>query len=243
MPSTRSAPPSSDRSIPALTRRSFNCCPKTCRMPDPESPPPPDPPVLRSRFAPRTPRTPTRKARTRQCVTPGQRYARSATVLLMNRAITPPVVEQQHPTTPYELAMQFTSAPCGARLARRLVSHRLDGWGHPFTSTPNETVTPHRGRAHRQRRSPRSCPRPGLSAPSPPRCQHAPHRGHRHPHREAAHDRHHPHPAVQRRVGPQAVRRRANRRQHRLCAARRRPGKTVRAELDLPAPPPPSAFR
>ncbi|OEU96558.1 hypothetical protein AN216_20005 [Streptomyces oceani] len=37
--------------------------------------------------------------------------------------------------------MHFTSTPRGARLARRLVSHRLDTWGHPYTSTANETVT------------------------------------------------------------------------------------------------------
>ncbi|MGW8885239.1 ATP-binding protein [Streptomyces sp. NPDC055749] len=37
--------------------------------------------------------------------------------------------------------MQFTSTPRGARLARRLVSHRLDEWGHPYDSTPNETLT------------------------------------------------------------------------------------------------------
>jgi len=37
--------------------------------------------------------------------------------------------------------MRFTSTPRGARLARRLVSHRLDEWGHPYTSPTNETVT------------------------------------------------------------------------------------------------------
>ncbi|WOX21228.1 ATP-binding protein [Streptomyces solicathayae] len=37
--------------------------------------------------------------------------------------------------------MQFTSTPRGARLARRLASHRLDDWGHPYTSTTNETLT------------------------------------------------------------------------------------------------------
>ncbi|MEU3821968.1 ATP-binding protein [Streptomyces sp. NPDC030392] len=40
-----------------------------------------------------------------------------------------------------EFAMRFTSSPRGARLARRLVSHRLDSWGHPYTSTANETMT------------------------------------------------------------------------------------------------------
>lgn len=37
--------------------------------------------------------------------------------------------------------MRFTSTPRGARLARRLVTHRLDAWGHPYTSTANETLT------------------------------------------------------------------------------------------------------
>ncbi|AZP17005.1 ATP-binding protein [Streptomyces aquilus] len=37
--------------------------------------------------------------------------------------------------------MQFTSTPRGARLARRLVSHRLNDWGHPYTTPTNETLT------------------------------------------------------------------------------------------------------
>jgi anti-sigma regulatory factor (Ser/Thr protein kinase) len=37
--------------------------------------------------------------------------------------------------------MRFTSTPRGARLARRLVSHRLDDWGHPYTTPVNETLT------------------------------------------------------------------------------------------------------
>ncbi|WP_413801409.1 ATP-binding protein [Streptomyces iranensis] len=37
--------------------------------------------------------------------------------------------------------MRFTSTPRGARLARRLVSHRLDKWGHPYTTPANETIT------------------------------------------------------------------------------------------------------
>ncbi|MGH3309412.1 MAG: ATP-binding protein, partial [Streptomyces sp.] len=40
-----------------------------------------------------------------------------------------------------EFAMQFTSTPRGARLARRLVSGRLDDWGYPYDSTTNETLT------------------------------------------------------------------------------------------------------
>ncbi|WP_328497005.1 ATP-binding protein [Streptomyces sp. NBC_00414] len=40
-----------------------------------------------------------------------------------------------------EFALRFTSTPRGARLARRLISHRLNDWGHPYTSATNETVT------------------------------------------------------------------------------------------------------
>ncbi|MEU9575040.1 ATP-binding protein [Streptomyces massasporeus] len=40
-----------------------------------------------------------------------------------------------------EFSMRFTSTPRGARLARRLVSHRLDDWGHPYTTSVNETLT------------------------------------------------------------------------------------------------------
>ncbi|WP_367573894.1 ATP-binding protein [Streptomyces griseoaurantiacus] len=40
-----------------------------------------------------------------------------------------------------EFAMRFTSTPRGARLARRLVSHRLDAWGFAYGSDVNETVT------------------------------------------------------------------------------------------------------
>ena len=37
--------------------------------------------------------------------------------------------------------MSFTSTPRGARLARRLASHRLDAWGYPYESDTNATVT------------------------------------------------------------------------------------------------------
>ncbi|MEU3143963.1 ATP-binding protein [Streptomyces sp. NPDC006999] len=40
-----------------------------------------------------------------------------------------------------EFAMRFTSSTRGARLARRLVSHRLDSWGHPYTGDVNETLS------------------------------------------------------------------------------------------------------
>jgi anti-sigma regulatory factor (Ser/Thr protein kinase) len=55
---------------------------------------------------------------------------------------TPPSVRTaQPPGNQHEFAMNFTSTPRGARLARRLVSHRLDEWGHPYASYANETVT------------------------------------------------------------------------------------------------------
>lgn len=41
----------------------------------------------------------------------------------------------------HEFAMAFTSSPRGARLARRLVSHRLDTWGHPYGGRVNDTLT------------------------------------------------------------------------------------------------------
>ncbi|MEU5797314.1 ATP-binding protein [Streptomyces sp. NPDC047813] len=40
-----------------------------------------------------------------------------------------------------EFAMRFTSTPRGARLARRLVSLRLDEWGHGYDGRVNEAVT------------------------------------------------------------------------------------------------------
>lgn len=37
--------------------------------------------------------------------------------------------------------MQFTATPRGARLARRLVSHRLDQWGFPYDCDTNTNMT------------------------------------------------------------------------------------------------------
>lgn len=47
----------------------------------------------------------------------------------------------QHLAPEREFVMRFTSTPRGARLARRLVSHRLNDWGHPYTMPVNETLT------------------------------------------------------------------------------------------------------
>ncbi|MGW6888145.1 ATP-binding protein [Streptomyces chartreusis] len=44
-------------------------------------------------------------------------------------------------STTAEFTMRFSSTPRGARLARRLVADRLAAWGHPYTSTANETLT------------------------------------------------------------------------------------------------------
>lgn len=51
-------------------------------------------------------------------------------------AQTPP-----SPAAQTEFAMRFTSTPRGARLARRLVSHRLDQWGYAYDSPVNESLT------------------------------------------------------------------------------------------------------
>ncbi|MET7787585.1 ATP-binding protein [Streptomyces sp900116325] len=48
---------------------------------------------------------------------------------------------RRHPGPRREFSMCFTSSRRGARLARRLVSHRLDAWGHPYTCDVNETLT------------------------------------------------------------------------------------------------------
>ncbi|MFJ4961558.1 ATP-binding protein [Streptomyces sp. NPDC088729] len=59
----------------------------------------------------------------------------------MNEAITPPVGRPEPVRAIREFAMRFTATPRGARLARRLVSLRLDEWGHPYASGLNDTVT------------------------------------------------------------------------------------------------------
>ncbi|MER5292365.1 ATP-binding protein [Streptomyces pharetrae] len=58
------------------------------------------------------------------------------------KSATPPNGHMpQHSALEREFTMRFTSTPRGARLARRLVSHRLDDWGHPYTTPVNETLT------------------------------------------------------------------------------------------------------
>ncbi|MCX5288596.1 ATP-binding protein [Streptomyces sp. NBC_00183] len=58
------------------------------------------------------------------------------------KSATPPNGHMpQHPAPEREFTMRFTSTPRGARLARRLVSHRLNDWGHPYTTPVNETLT------------------------------------------------------------------------------------------------------
>ena len=45
------------------------------------------------------------------------------------------------PVTVRMFTQCFSSTPRGARLARRLVAHQLDGWGHPYAGEVNETAT------------------------------------------------------------------------------------------------------
>jgi hypothetical protein len=81
--------------------------------------------------------------------------------------------------------MQFTSTPRGARLARRLVSHRLHEWGHPYGSTANETITLIAAElvanAVRRARTRAGLPPPPCREPG-----RATHRRHRHPYGEGA---------------------------------------------------------
>ncbi|WP_370740982.1 ATP-binding protein [Streptomyces sp. Ncost-T10-10d] len=58
------------------------------------------------------------------------------------KSTTHPTQPEHEPSAPaQEFDMRFTSTPRGARLARRLVSHRLHDWGHPYNTTANDTVT------------------------------------------------------------------------------------------------------
>nr|WP_251829124.1 ATP-binding protein [Streptomyces sp. ATCC 21386] len=58
------------------------------------------------------------------------------------KSATPPNGHMpQRPAPEREFTMRFTSTPRGARLARRLVSHRLHDWGHPYTTPVNEMLT------------------------------------------------------------------------------------------------------
>ncbi|MGC5567169.1 ATP-binding protein [Streptomyces sp. FR-108] len=47
----------------------------------------------------------------------------------------------QVPVTVRTFTQLFSCTPRGARLARRLVAHRMDGWGHAYDGEANETVT------------------------------------------------------------------------------------------------------
>ncbi|MFJ4682623.1 ATP-binding protein [Streptomyces sp. NPDC088789] len=53
----------------------------------------------------------------------------------------PAAAPRVQPEQLHEFAMRFTSSARGARLARRLVGHRLDAWGHPYLGHVNETLT------------------------------------------------------------------------------------------------------
>ncbi|MFF1463747.1 ATP-binding protein [Streptomyces sp. NPDC058330] len=45
-----------------------------------------------------------------------------------------------HPPVDRTFEMRFTSTPRGARLARRLVAHRLDTWGIPYGSRAHDAI-------------------------------------------------------------------------------------------------------
>ncbi|MGW1258932.1 ATP-binding protein [Streptomyces sp. NPDC002513] len=45
------------------------------------------------------------------------------------------------PVTVRTFTQLFSATPRGARLARRLVANRMDVWGFPYDSDPNENVT------------------------------------------------------------------------------------------------------
>ncbi|SCD52870.1 Anti-sigma regulatory factor (Ser/Thr protein kinase) [Streptomyces sp. BpilaLS-43] len=45
-----------------------------------------------------------------------------------------------HPPVDRTFEMRFTSTPRGARLARRLVAHRLDTWGIPYGSRLHDAI-------------------------------------------------------------------------------------------------------
>jgi anti-sigma regulatory factor (Ser/Thr protein kinase) len=48
-------------------------------------------------------------------------------------------VDLAEPVRPF--AMRFSSTPRGARLARRLVAHRLHEWGVPYNSDPHDAMS------------------------------------------------------------------------------------------------------
>ncbi|MCP3816745.1 ATP-binding protein [Streptomyces sp. A3M-1-3] len=55
---------------------------------------------------------------------------------------TPPTENAgQLPAPLHEFSMRFTSSPRGARLARRLATHRMDAWGYSYGCDANDTVT------------------------------------------------------------------------------------------------------
>ncbi|GAA2648245.1 ATP-binding protein [Streptomyces vastus] len=47
----------------------------------------------------------------------------------------------QVPVTVRTFAQRLSSTPRGARLAWRLVAHRLEAWGYPYGDETNDTVT------------------------------------------------------------------------------------------------------
>jgi anti-sigma regulatory factor (Ser/Thr protein kinase) len=68
-------------------------------------------------------------------------YGFDGTVLAMSIETPPSGTTSPTGVPTLEFAMSFTSTPRGARLARRLASHRLDEWGFPYGSDTNDTLT------------------------------------------------------------------------------------------------------
>lgn len=72
------------------------------------------------------------------------RYATNGTVIGMtsNPADLTGTAQLTHPAgnMPHTFEMRFTSTPRGARLARRLVAHRLDGWGVPYGTGAHDAI-------------------------------------------------------------------------------------------------------
>ncbi|MEU6175601.1 ATP-binding protein [Streptantibioticus parmotrematis] len=58
-----------------------------------------------------------------------------------NPSIVVPPRQPRQPTCAREFAMSFTATDRGARLARRLVTRRLDAWGYPRGTEASDAVT------------------------------------------------------------------------------------------------------
>lgn len=58
------------------------------------------------------------------------------------KGTTPPSETAAQQFVPgHALTVRYSPTPRGARLARRMVTHQLDEWGHPSASPANEAIT------------------------------------------------------------------------------------------------------